>query len=150
MQASGQAPRGQTGQPWKAGARGCRGPAAVGWILAPGVVQAVCPSGHPEPRLVTRPRGQTVLCHKDHTEVVFGSILQTPHSTERRVGRSFSGTPSTSHASCSQELLWPRSGRDSRPHTPPLTQGTRRHCQHPAFFSWCLGSVWDYGASHWT
>lgn len=98
VQASGSAPRGQTGQPWKAGSQRMPGPAAAGWILAPGVeVQVVCPSGHPgAPQAGHTPLGDRQLCHKDHTEVVW--VHLATHTAQRRVSGRFLWN--TQHKSC--------------------------------------------------
>ena len=76
-------PEGRQGSRGRLEARGCRGPAAVGWILAPGVAQAVCPSGHPEPPGWSHALGDR-QCYVTKTtrKWCFGSILQTPRSTE--------------------------------------------------------------------
>ena len=76
-------PEGRQGSHGRLEARGRRGPAAVGWILAPGVAQAVCPSGHPEPPGWSHALGDR-QCYVTKTtrKWCFGSILQTPRSTE--------------------------------------------------------------------
>lgn len=92
-------PEGRQGSYGRLEARGCRGPAAVGWILAPGVAQAVCPSGHPEPPGWAHALGdRQPYVTKNAWKWCWWAHLTNSHAAQRRVGPFFLWN--TQHESC--------------------------------------------------